>query len=86
MSNEKAHLLKVKAQLRKAYRSAFFCGVLVVVAMMAIVALAIAAKQPVDQKAIAEGWAPLIMLMAAISGVCHFFHGVVQNKIKRLDQ
>ncbi|MBJ2292984.1 hypothetical protein JFT44_23995 [Pseudomonas sp. MF5691] len=86
MSNEKAHLLKVEAQLRKAYRSAFFCGVLVIFAMMVIVMLALAAEQPVDQKAIAEGWAPLIMLMAAISGICHFFHGVVKNKIQRLDQ
>lgn len=86
MRNEKAHLLKVEAQLRKAYRSAFFSGVLVVFAMMAIVMLGLAAEQPMDQKAIAEGWAPLIMLMAAISGSCHFFHGVVKNKIQSLDQ
>lgn len=86
MSNEKAHLLKVEAQLRKAYRSAFFCGVLVVIAMMVITMFALADEQPVDQKAIAEGWTPLIMLMAAIAGICHFFHGVVKNKIKRLDQ
>lgn len=86
MRNEKAHLLKVEAQLRKAYRSAFFCGVLVVFAMMAIVMLGLAAEQPMDQKAIAEGWASLIMLMAAISGICHFFHGVVKKKIQSLDQ
>ncbi|MCI4604593.1 hypothetical protein [Pseudomonas fluorescens] len=54
--------------------------------MMAIVMLGLAAEQPMDQKAIAEGWAPLIMLMAAISGICHFFHGVVKNKIQSLDQ
>lgn len=86
MSNERARLLKVEAQLRKACRSALFCGLLVVFAMMAIVILALAAEHPVDQKAIAEGWTPLIMLMAAIAGICHFFHGVVENRIKRLDQ
>ncbi|WP_057443985.1 hypothetical protein [Pseudomonas syringae] len=67
-------------------RSAFFCGVLVVFAMVAIVMLGLAAEQPVHQKAIAEGWTPLIMLMAAICGICHFFHGLVKNKIKRLNQ
>ncbi|MCK3861658.1 hypothetical protein [Pseudomonas sp. B329] len=86
MNSEKAHLLKVEAQLRKAYRSAFYCGVLVVFMVIAIVMLVLAAEQPVDQKAIAEGWAPLIMLMAAVPGICHFFHGVVKNKIQRLDQ
>lgn len=86
MSNEKAHLLKVEAQLSKACRSAFFCGVLVVFVMMAIIILALVTEQPVDQKAIAEGWTPLIMLMAAIAGICHFFHRGVKNKIKRLDQ
>ncbi|GKS08524.1 MULTISPECIES: hypothetical protein [Pseudomonas syringae group] len=86
MRNEKAHLLIVEAKLRKACRSAFFCGVLVVFAMVAIVMLGLAAEQPVDQKAIAEGWTPLIMLMAAICGICHFFHGLVKNKIKRLNQ
>ncbi|MFA1025782.1 MULTISPECIES: hypothetical protein [Pseudomonas syringae group] len=86
MRNEKAHLLIVEAKLRKACRSAFFCGVLVVFAMVAIVMLGLAAEQLVDQKAIAEGWTPLIMLMAAICGICHFFHGLVKNKIKRLNQ
>ncbi len=86
MRNEKAHLLIVEAKLRKACRSALFCGVLVVFAMVAIVMLGLAAEQPVDQKAIAEGWTPLIMLMAAICGICHFFHGLVKNKIKRLNQ
>ncbi|MBI6674368.1 hypothetical protein YA0637_22785 [Pseudomonas syringae] len=86
MRNEKAHLLIVEAKLRKACRSAFFCGVLVVFAMVAIVMLGLAAEQPVDQKAIAEGWTPLIMLMAAICGICHFFHGLVKNKIKRLNK
>lgn len=86
MRNEKAHLLIVEAKLRKACRSAFFCGVLVVFAMVAIVMLGLAAKQPVDQKAIAEGWTPLIMLMAAICVICHFFHGLVKDKIKRMNQ
>lgn len=86
MSNEKAHLLIVEAKLHKAYKSAFFCGLLIVFAMVAIVMLGLAAEQPVDQKAIAEGWTPLIMLMAAICGICHFFHGLVKNKIQRLDQ
>jgi len=86
MSKEKAHLQKVEAQLRKARKSAFICGGLVVFAMMAIVMLSLASKQPVDQKAIAEGWTPLIMLMAAIAGICHFFHGVVKSKLNRLEQ
>ncbi|KPW63226.1 MULTISPECIES: hypothetical protein [Pseudomonas syringae group] len=86
MSNEKAHLLIVEAKLRKACKSAFFCGVLVFFAMVAIVVLGLAAEQPVDQKAIAQGWTPLIMLMAAIFWICHFFHGLVKNKIQRLDQ
>jgi len=85
MSKDKAHLLKVEAQLRKAYRSAFFCCALVIIGMMAIVMLALSTGQHVDQKAIAEDWGPLIILMAAITGVCHFFHGLVKNKIKKID-
>lgn len=86
MNNQKAHLIKVEAQLRKAYRSAFFCGVLIVMAMVAIVMVSMIAGQPVDQKAVAEGWTPLIILMAAISGICQFFHSGVKAKIKSLEQ
>lgn len=77
-------LTKLKVKLRKAYRSAFFCGVLVVMAMMATVMLSMIAGQPVDQKAVAEGWTPLIILMATICAVCQFFHAVVKDKLKRL--
>lgn len=86
MSREKAHLMKVEAQLRKAYRSAFFCGVLAVMAMMAIVMMSILAGEPVDQKSVAEAWAPLIIFMAAIAGICQFFHAGVKAKIKNLKE
>ena len=82
----KAELIKLEMKLRKAYRSAFFCGVLVLVAMVAIVMVSMIGGQPVDQKAVAEGWTPLIMLLAAIAGICQFFHGGVKAKIKKLEQ
>lgn len=81
----KTYLIKRKANWRKGYRSAFFCTVLVVMAMMLMVMLAILANQPVDQKAVAQAWAPLIVLLAAITGICHFFHGVVEAKLKALE-
>ena len=81
-----AELTKVAIKLRKAYRSAFFCGVLVIMAMMAVVMLSLLGGQPVDQKAIAEGGAPLAMLMAGIAGVCHMFHSHVTAKLKSMRQ
>lgn len=81
----RTYLIKRKANWRKGYRSAFFCGVLVVMAMMVTVMLAMLANQPVDQKAVAQAWAPLIVLLAAIAGICHFFHGVCAAKLKALD-
>lgn len=82
----KPELIKLEMKLRKAYRRAFFCGVLVVAAMMTIVMVSMIAGQPVNQKAVAEAWAPLIILMAAIAGICQFFHAGVKDKIKKLDQ
>lgn len=85
MNQEKAHLIEVAAKLRKASRSAFFCCALIITAMMGIVMLSILAGQPVDQKKVAEDWTPLIMLMAAIYGICQFFHAGVKAKLKKLD-
>lgn len=82
----KAELIKLELKLRKAYRRAFLCGVLIVCAMVAIVMVSMIAGQPVDQKALAEGWTPLIILMAAIAGICQFFHAGVKGKIKKLEQ
>ncbi|MBD8483921.1 hypothetical protein [Pseudomonas coleopterorum] len=82
----KAELIKLEIKLRKAYRSAFFCGVLVVMAAVAIVMVSLIAGQPVDQKAVAQDWTPLIMLMAFIAGSCHFFHAGVKEKIRKLDR
>jgi amino acid transporter len=86
MPSQKAHLIKVEAQLRKAYRRAIFCGVLIVMAMMLIVMVPMIAGQPVDQKAVAESALPFIIFMAAIAGLCHFLHSGVKAKIKRLEQ
>lgn len=79
-----AELTKLEVRLRKAYRSAFFCGVLAVMAMMTTVMLPLIAGQPVDQKAVAEGWTPLLILLAAIAGLCHMFHAGVKSKLKML--
>lgn len=85
MHNRKAHLIKVEAQLGKAYRRAFLCGVLIIMAMMLIVMVPMIAGHPVDQKAVAERAAPFIIFMAAIAGLCQFFRSGVKAKIKRLE-
>jgi cytochrome bd-type quinol oxidase subunit 2 len=82
----KIELIKLEVKLRKAYRSAFFCGVLVVMAMVSIVMVSMIAGQPVDQKAVAQDWTPLIMLMAVIAGSCQFLHAGVKDKIRKLEQ
>lgn len=81
----KTKWIELKAKLRKAYRRAFVCGLLIVMAMMSIVMVSMIAGQPVNQKAVVEACGPLIALMAAITGICHFFHGVVAEKIEKLD-
>lgn len=42
---------------------------------LAIVILALVAGQPVDEKSHCRRLAPLVMLMAAIAGICHFPQG-----------
>lgn len=86
MHNQKAHLIKAEAQWRKAYQRAFFCGVLVIMAMMLIVMVPMIAGKPVDQKAVAESAAPFVIFFAAIAGICQFIHSGVKAKIKRLEQ
>jgi uncharacterized membrane protein YhaH (DUF805 family) len=82
----KAELIKLEVKLSKAYRRAFFCGVLVIIAMMLIVMVPMIAGKPVDQKAVAESAAPFLIFFAAIAGLCQFFHSGVKAKIKRLEQ
>ncbi|WP_122377644.1 hypothetical protein [Pseudomonas cannabina] len=85
MTKEKAHLIKVEAQLSKAYRSAFGCGVLVIAAMMLSVMVPMLAGHQVDQKSVAESWAPFIIFIAAIAGVLQFFHFGVKSKLRKLE-
>jgi len=82
----KSGLIKLEKRLRKASRTSFICGVVVLMALMVIVILSKIGGQPVDQNAIAKAGTPLVIALAAITGLCRFFQSSVAARIRRLQQ
>lgn len=77
-------LIKLEKKLRKAKRSSFFCGALVLMVMMAFVIVSKIGGVPVDQEAVATAGTPIVILIALITGLCSFFHSIVKAKLRRL--
>lgn len=72
---------KRAAHLKKGYRISFWCAFATIFSMITLVFVAELSGHPLDQRGLAEDFAPLIVMLIGVAAVCQLGHSLVRAKL-----